>query len=258
MEVPKVTVRSTLRSELDEMRAEKEKLDAAKASMTEKRHALASEFGSRKSKKAIASMMENAISQGRGKDPNAATKDETVSSAVLQNISGAAVMPTKAELEAAVDSSKPRPQANLAAEFPADVYSIDTIVGKDLMGVIPIKDWVDAAEAGEGVSVTSRYVAKRINRLAKDKEIQKLKVLRFILLCINFNAALLKKGKGPAQVPPREKLTNLMGENIPEPVVASIRRRFATEYVTSIPVTYNQFLTILGNMTCHAGTSTIS
>ncbi|KAF2273762.1 DNA-directed RNA polymeras-like protein I 49 kDa polypeptide [Westerdykella ornata] len=228
--VRKVTVRSTLRSETDELRAQREKEAAVRATMTAKRHALAAEFGSKKSRKAIQEMAENAITSGRAQGPDMGGRDENVASAVLQGMSTTtAAMPTREDIAAAVDSSKPRPQANLAAEYPSDVYPVETLVGKDLMTIIPIKDWVDAVDAGAAINVHSRYVAKRIVKLAKTKELQKLKVLRFILLCVDFNAALKAKGKGPKLIPHKEKLLREMGENVPPSVVDAIRRKFASE-----------------------------
>lgn len=218
---------------MEELREERERIAAAKASMTARRHALASEFGSKKSRKAIADMTENAIIRGQGKGESTGVKDETVASAVLQNMATTtASMPTKEAIAAAVDDSKPRPVANRSAEYPSEVYPVETIVGKDLLGLIPIKDWVDAAEAGEAVNVHSQFVAKRIFKLAKAKELQKLKILRFILLCVNFNAALKSKGRGPKFIPPKDKLMAEMGENAPGPVVDAIRRRFASEYLS--------------------------
>jgi DNA-directed RNA polymerase I subunit RPA49 len=217
---------------MEELREEKERIEAAKGSMTARRHALATEFGSRRSKKAIAEMAENAIAKGHGKDPQLGARDEAVSSAVLRNMESATgSMPTKEDLAAAVDSSKPRPLANLAAEYPSGVYTTDSIVGQDLMGIIPVKDWVDAANSGQDIQVHSQYVARKMLKLAKAKELQKLKVLRFILCCINFNAALKQRGKGPKTVPPKEQLMKAMGEDTPAPVVDSIKRRFASEYV---------------------------
>lgn len=223
MPVRRMTVRSSLRSETEELAAQQAKLEAAKNSMTARRHALASEFGSKKSRKAIVDMTLNAI-----KDPNAPNND-AVAQNVLQNMTTAtSSMPTREDLAAAIDSSKPRPVANLAAEYPEDVYPIDVVVGKDLMSIIPVKDWIDASEAGTGVQVTSRYVAKRILKLVKNKQIEKLKMLRFILLCIKFNDALMK-GKGAKRVPPKDKLEALMGDDVGEAVINGIRRRFASE-----------------------------
>jgi DNA-directed RNA polymerase I subunit RPA49 len=225
VEVRKVTVRTTLRSEVDELRNE----EAQKLTMMAKRNALATEFGSRRSKKALLEMTQNAISRGRADNPDA-VKDELVSDAVLQGMSTTtSAMPTKQELEVAVDSAKPRPKANIAAEYAADVYSADSIVGKELLALIPVKDWVDASERGQGVNVSSKFVAKRVVKLCKSKEIQKLKVLKFIALCINFNSALESKGKGPKRVPFKDKLQTAMGEDVPGAVVASIRRTFSSE-----------------------------
>jgi DNA-directed RNA polymerase I subunit RPA49 len=229
VQVKRVTVRSTLRSEMDELREQKAKAAAASTN-TAKRHALASEFGSKRSKKAIAAMAENAISRGRAADPNAAPKNEAVASAVLQNMSSTtAAMPTKEELAASVDTSKPRPVPNLSAEHAADVYTVDAIIGKDLMSLIPVKDWVDAAQAGTGVNVHSRFVASRMLKFAKAKDVQKLKVLRFVLLCINFNSALVTKGKGPKRIPHHDQLQDKMGDDVPGPVIAELRRKFASE-----------------------------
>ncbi|PVI07573.1 DNA-directed RNA polymeras-like protein I 49 kDa polypeptide [Periconia macrospinosa] len=224
MPVRRLTVRSSLRSETEELQKRQEQIEAARTSMMAKRHALAAEFGSRKSRKAIEDMTQNAI-----RDPNAANND-SVAQNVLQNMSNtASSMPSREDLAAAVDSSKPRPVANLAAEYPEDVYPIDVVVGKDLMSIIPVKDWIDASEAGTGVQVTSRFVAKRILKLVKNKQIEKLKMLRFILLCMKFNESVTAKGRGPKRVPPKDKLEALMGDDVGEAVINGIRRRFASE-----------------------------
>jgi len=129
-----------------------------------------------------------------------------------------------------VDSSKPRPTPNLAAEYPGDVYPIDTVVGSELMTMLEVKDWVDASAAGQGVTVASKFVAKRIVKLVKGKQIQKLKVLRFILLCINFNAALMGAGGSrPKKIPIKGKLEAIMGEDTPAGCVLAIRKKFASE-----------------------------
>ncbi|KAH8733215.1 DNA-directed RNA polymerase-like protein I 49 kDa polypeptide [Phaeosphaeriaceae sp. PMI808] len=234
--VKRVVLRSTLRSETEEMREEQERLEARQATMMAKRHALAAEFGSKKSRKAIEDMTLNAIRSAKADDPTA-TRDEGVAGNILQNMSTAlGSMPTKQELEAAVDSSKPRPTPNLAAEYPADVYPIDTVVGSELMTMIEVKDWVQASEAGQGVDVSSKYVARRIVKLAKNKQIQKLKVLRFILLCINFNAALTGGGgKFAKRIPQREKLEALMGEDTPAGCIMALRRKFASENSSDMP-----------------------
>jgi DNA-directed RNA polymerase I subunit RPA49 len=195
--------------------------------MMVKRHALATEFGSKKSRKAIDNMTLNAITSGKPDDP----RNDAVAETVLHNMVGAVGgMPTKEELAAAVDSSKPRPTPNLAAEYPGDVYPVDTVVGSELMTMLEVKDWVAACDAGQGINVSSRYVARRILPLAKNKQITKLKVLRFILLCIDFAAALSGAGGSRARkIPMKGKLEQMMGEDTPVSLVMAIRRKFAPE-----------------------------
>lgn len=233
MPVKRVTVRSTLRRETEEMREEQERLEAKQQTMMAKRNALATEFGSKKSRKALEDMTMNAISSGNPNDPS---RNEAVAENILQNMEAATgAMPTKDELAAAVDSSKPRPTPNLAAEYPGDVYPIETIVGTELMTMIDVKDWVDASVAGQGVNVSSKFVARRIVALSRNKQIQKLKVLRFILLCINFSAALSGSRGGAKKIPPKGKLEAIMGDDVPAGCVMAIRRKFASEGSFEMP-----------------------
>ncbi|KAF1915415.1 RNA polymerase I associated factor, A49-like protein [Ampelomyces quisqualis] len=233
--VKRVTVRSTLRSEVEEMREEKERLEAQTQTMMAKRNALATEFGSKKSRKAIEDMTLNAIRSSKPDDASAARSDG-VADNILQSMAAATgAMPTKKELAAAVDSSKPRPTPNLAAEYPGDVYPAETIVGTELMTMIEVKDWVDASAAGQGVSVSSKYVAKRIVKLVRNKQIQKLKVLRFILLCINFAASLSGGSKGTKKIPPKGKLEAMMGEDVSMGLLMAVRRKFAAEGSSDMP-----------------------
>lgn len=226
--VKRMTVRSTLRSETQELQEEQARLEAAQGTMTAKRHALAAEFGSKKSRKRIDDITMNSIRSGA---PEAEQRNEGVADNVLANMAdNTSAMPNKAELAAALDSSKPRPTPNVTAEFPGDVYTLDAVVGSELMGLIPVKEWMDASEAGEGVQVNSKYVAKRILKLCRNKQVQKLKVLRFILLCINFNAALSgQPGRFARRIPPKGKLESLMNEEDNIPLVNAIRRKFGSE-----------------------------
>ncbi|KAI4945812.1 hypothetical protein J4E91_007726 [Alternaria rosae] len=227
--VKRVVVRSTLRSEAQEMREEQEALDAAQNTVMAKRAALAAEFGSKKSRKALEDRTLNAIKSGTGAEDAART--DAIAENVLQQMSSAtAVMPNKDDLAAAVDSSKPRPTPNLEAEYPADVYPTDVVIGSDLMTMLDVQDWVQKSSVGEGVSVASKYVAKRIVKLAKNKQIQKLKALRFILLCINFNSALIGGGGSrPKKIPMKGKLEEAMGEDTPVGQLMAIRRKFAPD-----------------------------
>ena len=228
MPVRRVTVRSALRSEAEELRQEQAQLETAK------RYALAAEFGSKKSKKALEARTLNAIKSTNGDEASEA-RSNAVAETVLQNIAtSTSTMPTKVELAAVIDSSKPRPTPNLAAEYPADVYTVETVVGNELMTMLEVKSWIEASEAGIGVEVGSLYVAKRIVKLAKNKQIQKLRALHFILLCVNFNAALQGGGNQPKKVPVRAKLEALMGKNADPGCIMAIRRKFVNEKYPSL------------------------
>ncbi|KAK5153268.1 hypothetical protein LTR04_006244 [Oleoguttula sp. CCFEE 6159] len=158
----KVTVRSTLRSEAAEIRDRVEASRAAAAarqSSSAQRQALSSEFGTKKARKAIASLTENAIASGRGR--------ATSSAAVLDSMASSTdTMPDKAALQAAVDDAKPRPRANLAATTPADVYTLDGLIGADMRS-IAVLDWQAAAVRNDDVRTPSRFVSRRLAAVAQ-------------------------------------------------------------------------------------------
>jgi DNA-directed RNA polymerase I subunit RPA49 len=223
-----VVVRSTLRSETQEMRDEEAQLAARKNTMAAKKYALATEFGSRKSRKALEERTMNAI---RSDNPNAGPASNAVAANVLRDMAAlTGAMPTKEELLAAVDSSKPRPMPNLQAEHPGDVYTSETVVGNDLMMLIDVGDWIEQSNNGLNIEIFSQYAARRIVKLVRNKQIQKLKVLRFMLLCINFNEALYGPGGNkPKKIPQKGRLEAAMGENTPTSWITAIRRKFAQE-----------------------------
>jgi DNA-directed RNA polymerase I subunit RPA49 len=255
--VKRVTLRSILRSEQEEMREEQARIEAQQSTMVAKRHELAAEFGSKKSKKAILDTTLNAIRSGKPDDPSA-SRNGAVAENVLDHMTSAVTtMPTKDELAAAVDSSKPRPTPNLAAEYPGDVYPIDVVVGSELMTMIDVKDWVEASAAGQGVGVASKFVAKRIAKLARNKQIQKLKVLRYMLLCINFSSAFSTGGR-VKKIPMKGKLEALMGDNVPAGCVMAIRRKFAAPEYVFVHLKIVCMLTSEVRPKCHDGTSTTS
>jgi DNA-directed RNA polymerase I subunit RPA49 len=133
-------------------------------------------------------------------------------------------MATREELSAAVDDSKPRPKANLTAENVKDVYTIASIIGVEILKLVPIKEWQDAVKAKKEVVTRSKFVAHRLQRVATD--VQKLRVLRYLLCLLEFFRAARQKGRGTRIVPKKEELrTTLSG--IPEAVVESIRRKFS-------------------------------
>jgi DNA-directed RNA polymerase I subunit RPA49 len=197
--------------------------------MRELRNDLGQTFGTKKSKKAIASLTINAISKPKTAEDLAnrePIKHDAATQAMLRTMAEAtAGMATREELQATVDESKPRPKANLEAENVKDVYTIEDLIGSELMKVIPAKQWQDAVNAkNEKEIVTeSEFVSNRV-RLAS-QNVQKLKVLRYLLALLDFYRAAIPK-RGLRILPKKDELRPAM-RGLPEAVVGNIVRKFS-------------------------------
>src|SRR5690349_3672665 len=201
--------------------------------MRDLRNDLGQTFGTKKSKKAIASLTENAISKPRTAAELANTepvKHDAVTAAMLRNMAEVtAGMATKEELQAAVDESKPRPKANLQAESPKDVYTIDELIGSEIMKVIPVKEWQDSVKAKKQIITSSKFVSDRI--LLASTSVLKLKVLRYLLAILQFYGATTPR-RGERGLPKKDDLRKAMPE-VPEAVVSNIIRKFSGHGVMS-------------------------
>ena len=136
-------------------------------------------------------------------------------------------LPTREELQAAVDESKPRPQPNLDAEKPAEVYPVDTLAGQGVLRQMTIKEWQDAVEAGEEILTKSRFVSHRIENIISSGDVRKLKTLKFLLLLLEWYGALQAPTKGGGRnVPNPEKLHTQLS-NWSSSLVDGVTQRFA-------------------------------
>ncbi|KAH7059089.1 RNA polymerase I associated factor, A49-like protein [Macrophomina phaseolina] len=224
MEAHKLTLRSTLRSETEEIRVQRDQgADKARQTNFSLRQDLGKEFGTKKAKKALASITENAITPTAGAAEGKVT--DAVAKAVLESMAGAtADMPTREALQAAVDENKPRPKANLEATTPAEVYTPEELIGNESMRLLDVKSWIDAAAKKEDIQLTSMFVARRIEELALKRDVKKLKVMKYMLLLIDFLAALRSGRNGAKRLPKREELekkTNASGS-----LLEGVRRKF--------------------------------
>jgi DNA-directed RNA polymerase I subunit RPA49 len=198
--------------------------------MMQLRNDLGQTFGTKKAKKAIASLTENAISpnkSARQTSPGGSqrTKMDEVATAMLESMAEATGgMATRDELAAAVDESKPRPKANLAAEHAKDVYTVESLIGQDIIKQLHVKEWQDAVKAKKEVITKSRYVANRLQKVASD--VQKLKALRYLLCLLEFYGSAKARGKGVRILPYKERLRAAIS-GVPELVVEHIRRKFS-------------------------------
>lgn len=196
--------------------------------MMERKTDLGQTFGTKKAKKAIRENVLNAIAPQR-KAGDAPTKIDNAAKAILSSVGGITTnMATREELQAAVDEAKPVPKANFDALDIQDVYDPNVIIGADVLNLVPIREWQEKARHKEGIQTASRFVAARVNAIAtNDDAVTRLRVLRYFdfLLMFYLNT---KPGKqrGTRQVPPRDKLRELMAP-APEAVVENIRRKFS-------------------------------
>lgn len=127
-------------------------------------------------------------------------------------------------MQAAIDETKPRPKANLKAETPKDVYPVETLIGSDTMQLLMVKEWLDAVKSLRPITTRSRYVGQRLQKIAVDGNVKKLKILRYLLLLLDFMSALKSKGKGLKRLPDREELREATG--VQDFLIDIVRKRF--------------------------------
>ncbi|KZF19117.1 RNA polymerase I associated factor, A49-like protein [Xylona heveae TC161] len=215
METRNLVLRGTLRAEAQEVQRDNQKTKQAL------RNTLGMEFGTKKAKKAIASLTENAITASED-----AKSTNSVADAVLDSMTESTQnMATREELQAAIDDAKPRPKANLDATTPAEVYPIDYLVGHDEMRTIAVKEWQDAVSANRNIETKSRFVSKRLNKVVASGDIPKIKALRYLLLLLDFHLSLKSGPKGVKKLPQKEEMRKFMG--VQDSWIDGVRRRFA-------------------------------
>lgn len=182
-------------------------------------------FGTRKAKKALAALTENAIVDDGGKSG----KLSATSVAVLADIGKiTSTMATKEELQAVADAAKPIPPGNFDAQEIQDVYPLHLLVGSELLNAIPIKDWQDAVKKGTNKVLTSAFIASRLNPVGEGPDSAiRLKALRYLEFLIKFSKCA--KGRTP-KIPHSDKLRELL-QPAPEPVIQNIRRKFSANQV---------------------------
>ncbi|KAH0562231.1 hypothetical protein GP486_003068 [Trichoglossum hirsutum] len=190
-------------------------------------------FGTKKSRKAIASQTENAISPAKptalhvsSRGANTPSAVDSATTAVLESIAPSVnTMASREDLQKDIDASKPRPKANLDAALPGEVYPIDNLVGREEMRSLSVKEWEDLVRGGKGITTTSRYVCNRVQRIVEAGNVRKLKVLRYLQLLLDFFFSLSKNTKDGRRLPQRENLEKALG--VSDFLVDRVQRRFA-------------------------------
>ncbi|KAK4946220.1 DNA-directed RNA polymerase I subunit rpa49 [Elasticomyces elasticus] len=184
----KMTVRSSVRQPAqDNSDSEAEATQPTPSS----RAALTEAFGTKKSKKAVASMAENRLlARGGAGD---ATHD-ALSSAILSSIKDEGDVD---ELDQATSrANKPLPQADLSATDITQVYPFSSLIfpgpARTTLSQMPIAYWRDRIGSAKPVNSRYRFIAHRVESLTKphidnpaDKTyLTNLQVLRYIQLLL--------------------------------------------------------------------------
>lgn len=171
------------------------------------------------------SMTENAVNS-RNPAENSSNRDPATAALLASmdiSLAGAA---TREELQAVSDEAKPRPKANLAAQTLDEVYSVETLIGKETMQLLMVKEWLDAVASSESITTKSRYVSQRVHRIAASGDVKTLKILRYLLLLLDFKSAFKSGGKGGGlqRLPKDDDLRKATG--VQSFLVEEVKKRF--------------------------------
>ncbi|KAL2155992.1 hypothetical protein VTH82DRAFT_736 [Thermothelomyces myriococcoides] len=222
VQAKKMVVRGTVRSK--QAPSEAMEVSGAKLTHSEMKMELGETFGTKKAKRALQAVAENAMlaEKSRGK------LDEDDRALVDTIRDSSQHMATREELQAAVDMARPVPRGNFDADEIQDVYVPAQIIGAEVLNAVPVMDWQEKVKKVEPVHVPARFVAHRIVRVAgNEDDVQRLKLLRYLLWVITF-WSITRPGKerGTRNIARRDDLREALAP-APEVVIENIRRKFS-------------------------------
>ncbi|EXJ62637.1 hypothetical protein A1O7_03075 [Cladophialophora yegresii CBS 114405] len=186
MEAKKMTVRSTVR--VPDRESEDEEEDTVQATPSS-RAALTQAFGTKKSKKAVASIAENRLLARDGET------DNPVSAAILNSIHAEEEDDSEAGLASdalTARANKPLPPVDMTTTEISKVYDLSQLVHpgpwKTTLSQMQIAFWRDCLQKNKSIPTSLRFIATRLSYLGqrhlKDPEnieiLQKLQLLRYI------------------------------------------------------------------------------
>ncbi|KAK4106814.1 RNA polymerase I associated factor, A49-like protein [Parathielavia hyrcaniae] len=222
VQAKKMVVRGTVRAK--QAPAEAMEVSTAKPTHSEMRMELGETFGTKKAKKAIQAVAEDAMlaAKSRGK------LGEDDRQLVVTIRDSSQHMATREELQAAVDKARPVPRGNFDADEIQDVYVPAEIIGAEVLNAIPVLEWQEKVRKTEPVQVPARFVAHRIVRVAGNEDgVQRLKLLRYLLWVIVFwTTTRPGRERGTKSIARRDDLREALG-GAPEVVIENIRRKFS-------------------------------
>ncbi|KAK7742089.1 DNA-directed RNA polymerase I subunit rpa49 [Cytospora paraplurivora] len=229
VEAKKMVIRGSVRAQ----QAPEEAMQSQKLSnMSELKTELGQAFGTRKAKKALAAITENAISPRKPHVDGTLTLDSS-EKALMDSIKDVTLsVATQQDLQSAIDAAKPVPKGNYEAEDIQDVYRPEDLIGKDILDLIQVNDWAHSVKKNEDIQLRSRFVAHRINRIGSgESAVPRLRLLRYLYFVMLFYLTTRKgKDKGTREVLKKDKLIEELSP-APPPVIESIRRKFSDKGV---------------------------
>lgn len=197
-------------------------------SMYDLKTELGQAFGTKKAKKALAAVTENAIStrKPRGDGPEQLDASDKALMASIKDVTMS--IPTREDLQNAIDANKPIPSGHYDAEDIEDVYKPEELIGKDILELIQVKDWLQSVKKNEDIKLRTRFVAHRVSRIGSgENAVYRLRLLRYTYFLQLF-LMTAKKGKerGALEIMKKDKLQEELAP-APPPVIESIRRKFS-------------------------------
>ena len=232
----KLVARSTLRAERDGSQDESSDEEKAPVTAFAARNNLGLAFGTKKSQKAIKNLTVNAINASPSKPkPNL---DGTQSKAPLDALSEAVLssmaapsssMPSREEMQATIDENKPIPKPNLSADDPAEVYPVEELVGGEhVLRKLTVKEWIDTINAGGDVPTNVLFVSRRLLKMAKNEDVRKMRVLKYMCLLVGWYRLLKPGFRGALKVPKLEEMPGLV-QMFGSEVVGGLAKRFSQD-----------------------------
>ncbi|KIX09947.1 uncharacterized protein Z518_01028 [Rhinocladiella mackenziei CBS 650.93] len=243
MEAKKMTIRSTVRQPEKSTNSDVEDALVKPPPTPSSRAALTQAFGTKKSKKAIASVAENRLLARSGEDI-----DTSVSNAILSSIQDDDDDDLLEAIESASSrANKPLPQANLDTSDISEVYPLSSLVfpgpARTTLSQMPLTYWRERASAKKDINSRYRFVAHCVDRLVKrhlqdpknETILLKLQILRYIQLLLEIRTYTTRlPSSRPIPQPEKWPANTTSDVSLSTSFLSKLISRF---FPTSIPTT---------------------
>ncbi|MCJ1462350.1 DNA-directed RNA polymerase I subunit rpa49 [Pseudocyphellaria aurata] len=224
------TIRGTPRSDtVNESGAEED--PASIFQLLSARSNLGLAFGTKKARKAIRAITENAISPSKHLTQPSSSQSvlDPAAAAVLDLMKASATSAlAQEEIKQAAEDAKPGPKPNLQAKTVAEVYPLEEVVGLDTLKSLTVRDWQDNVRDGADVVTSSRYVSGRLVQVVKSEEVRKIKALKYLLLLVQWYHCFKPGTKRVPKLGPKKNVEAVM-KGTSEELRNRIKERFSED-----------------------------